>query len=255
MIPTILGSLGRSTRSPSDKRDLRLASIINTEGSPRYDAPPFARDWSLARKYDWLLNDRLGCCTITGIAHLMQNFALMNGETLSFSDADIIEAYSASTGYIPGRPETDRGGQMINALTRAKNVGIGGRKIGAFVRVDYLDPIEVQAAINHLGGLYVGARLPRRIGEQSILKLPYPMTDRDAPGSLGGHAFAVLGYDRIYYKTLLWRDPQLAEMPWFGLYVDEAWAIIDERWVSGERPAPNGFDMNRLRANLEAIGA
>lgn len=257
---SVIGSLGRGGRSPNDPRDIRLATILerDSRGVPTYEAPPLSRDWAEARQYSWLMNDRLGCCTITGIAHLMQNFALANDEPITFTDADIVEAYSRATGYRPGDPSTDRGGLMISALKVAKNFGIGGRKIGAFARVDYSDPLEVQAAINLLGGVYVGARLPRRIIEQDIiLKIPEQRDERDerdAPGSLGGHAFAVLGYDRIYYKTLLWRDPQLAELSWFNLYVDEAWAILDERWVTGERRAPNGLSMTRLHKSLQEIG-
>lgn len=221
----------------------------------RFDAPPLARDWTQGIRYDSLMNHKLGCCTITGIAHLMQNSALAHGQLLRFADEEIVSAYSRATGYVPGDPSTDRGGQMVNALKMARHVGIGGKKIGAHVRVDVRDYLEVQAAINLFGGIYVGADLPKRISSQTVWTIPVQreFNDLDTPGSLGGHAFVKLGYDRHHLRALPWRDPVYASVEWMKLYVDEAWAIIDERWISGDRPAPNGFDMERLIHNLAAI--
>jgi len=246
-----VGALGRRDVSPKDPRDLRLADYVDL----RHDAPPMARNWTIAERYPWLMNDRLGCCTITGIAHFIQNAALANDEIVAFSDAEIVAAYSAVTGYDPADPTTDRGGVMVNALTYARRVGIGGKKIGAFVRVDVGDHLEVQAAINLFGGIYVGAALPKRIREQLVWTVPVQreMNDLDTPGGLGGHAFLFLGYDRHHVRALPWRNPTFATVEWMKLYVDEAWAIIDERWVTRERPAPNGFDIDRLTHNLSVI--
>lgn len=217
-----------------------------------------ARDWTAAPRYPWLCNDRLGCCTITGIAHLIQTWAVQNDSPMpEFSDRDIIEAYSGATGYKLGDPSTDRGGQMINALNWCRKVGVGGHKIGAFVRVDVYDQREVEAAINLFGGIYVGARLPLRIKTQSHWELPkaHDLKSEDDAGSLGGHAFAILGYDRHHVRCLPWREPVYASIEWMKLYVDEAWAIVDERWVTGERSAPNGFSLERLSRALRLVGA
>lgn len=223
--------------------------------SYRYDAPPLCRDWMKRSRYSFLVNDRLGCCTIAGIAHLMQNSAMVHDEAVAFSDDDIVEAYSAVSGYRESDPSSDRGAQMIDALNHARKVGIGGRKIGAFARVDVGDMLEVQAAINLFGGIYVGASLPKRIKSQTVWTLQRNFeSDVDTPGSMGGHAFISTGYDRNFLHVLPWDVPIYATVEWVKLYVDEAWAIIDERWVSGDRPAPNGFDLEKLRSNLAAIG-
>lgn len=251
------GHLGRSAPSPKDPRDLRMASVLE-RGYRDYSAPPLARDWTAMPNYPSLMNDRLGCCTITAIGHLMQTWAANSSDPVpQFSDRDIVEAYSGAQGYVNGDPSTDRGGQMINALTWTRKIGLGGLKIGAYVRVDVYDQMELEAAINLFGGIYVGARLPRRILTQDNweLRASDKMTDDDDPGSLGGHAFAILGYDRHHLRCLPWRDPVYASIEWVKLYVDEAWAIVDERWVTGERVAPNGFSLERLGVSLRAIGA
>jgi hypothetical protein len=249
----VIGCLGRIP-SREDLRTFKLSRYLEPRA---YPAPPPARDWSGRTRYTWSLNDRIGCCTITGLVHLAQAHAAANGETITIEDADVLKAYSAISGY-DGTPATDRGAQMIDALVHARREGIGGWKIGAFVRVDAHDYFELRAAINLFGGVYVGADLPRRIREQGdAWELP-PINQReddDAPNSLGGHAFAVLGYDRLQLHALPWITPTTIGNAWADLYVSEAWAFIDQRWVTGERPAPNGLDLERLRGDLAAIGA
>lgn len=251
----MIGALGR-VPSREDGRTLRLSRYIATGARP-FAAPPPARDWTGSQRYSYYLNDRLGCCTITGLAHLAQAHAAQHGEPIEIVDADIEEAYRAVGGY-DGTPATDRGAQMIDALVYAKHIGIGPWKIGAFVRVDLDDPIEVRAAINLFGGLYLGADLPRRITTQGTAWELVPFNARtrdDAPRSLGGHAFTVTGYDRRHLRALPWIIPTTVSNAWLSLYGEEAWAVISESWVSGERPAPHGFDVERLRDDLAGIGA
>lgn len=248
----MLGRFGRIA-SREDARTLRLARYLETG---RYAAPPPARDWTGGTRFTWSLNDRLGCCTITGLVHLAQAHAAANGESIAIDDLDVAKAYAAISGY-DGTPATDRGAQMIDALVHARNVGIGGWKIGAFVRVDPRDYLEVRAAINLFGGIYVGADLPERIKEQGTTwELPplVARTDDDAPSSLGGHAFALLGFDRTHLQAMPWITKTSIGNAWADLYISEAWAFIDQRWVTGERSAPNGFDLARLQQDLEAVG-
>jgi hypothetical protein len=84
-----------------------------------------------------------------------------------------------------------------------------------------------------------------------------PFADRtadDAPNSLGGHALAITGFDRTHLRGLPWIDPTRIGNAWVSLYAAEAWAIVTDSWCRGDSPAPNGFDIARLRYDLEAIG-
>lgn len=248
----MIGELGR-VPSRRDPRTLRLASYLTERD---YPAPPPARDWTISNA-SWYLNDRLGCCTITALAHLAEVHAARRDERCTITDRDVELAYRAVSGY-DGTPATDRGAQMIDALVRAKNVGIGPWRIGAFVRVDLDDVVEVRAAINLFGGIYLGADLPRRIRTQrTAWELP-PLdqrTDDDAPNSLGGHAFAITGFDRAHLRGLPWVTPTRISNAWINLYGAEAWAVIADSWVRGDSQAPNGFNLERLRGDLAAIGA
>lgn len=242
------GGLGR-VRSRHDPRTLKLSNYL---GPRDYSAPPPARDWIGNTKFSWFHNSKLGTCTCAALGHMLQAHAAQQGVAVSISDDDILKMYSAIGGYVPGDESTDRGAQMIDALRYMRNVGVSGYKIGAYVRIDAQDPVELRAAINLFGGVYVGADLPKRITSQVVWDLvPVEERDgRDEPNSLGGHAFTLLKYDRLHYGLATWATTYAASNPWVSVYMDEAWALINETWVSDTALAPNGFDIDRLKADL-----
>lgn len=245
------GALGR-VPSRHDPRTLKLANYL-TAG--QYDAPPPSRDWIGTTKFSWFLNSKLGTCSCAALGHMLQAHVALTGKSLTITDDDIIQMYSAISGYVPGDPSTDRGAQMIDALTYLKNVGLAGYKIGAFVRVDSKNATELRAAVNLFGGVYVGAEMPNRVTTQVVWDLP-PVEERDArdaPGSMGGHAFTFLKYDRLHLGLATWAATYAATNSWADMYVDEAWAIISPSWVTGEDPAPNGFNVDQLQRDLAAI--
>lgn len=201
------------------------------------------------------MNGRLGTCSCAALGHMLQAHVALTGKALTITDDDIIKMYSAISGYVPGKPETDRGAMMIDALRHLKNVGLAGYRIGAFVRVDPQNVVELQAAVNLFGGVYVGADMPNRVTTQVVWDLPLAdeRDSRDKPGSMGGHAFTILKYDRRHWGLATWAATYAATGDWVDMYVDEAWAIISPSWVSGDEPAPNGFNVDRLQHDLAAI--
>lgn len=247
--------LGRLGRQPSreDPRTLRLSRYLAPHG---FSAPPPARDWTGRTRFSWALNDKLGCCTIAALVHLAQAHAAAHDTSIEIADGDVLTAYKAISGY-DGTQASDRGAQMLDALNYARNVGIGGWKIGAFVRVNPYDSVELRAAINLFGGVYAGADLPHRIREQGLdWELPplVARTAEDEPNSLGGHAIAVLGFDRTHLQAMPWTTRTSIGNAWAELYISEAWAIVDRRWVDETHKAPNGFGLERLLDDLEELG-
>jgi hypothetical protein len=255
-----IGKLGRVEPASDDVRTRsRLARALPASAliPPRsYPAGPPDRDYLGDEDYPWFLNDRLGCCTITGIAHYLVAAARQRGVTITITDDDIRTAYSRATGYIPGRPETDRGGQCINALVVARNEGIGGHKIGGFARVDMTDKLQVEAMINLTGPLFVGSDLPKRIESQPDEWFRPPLEERtvaDKPRSLGGHAYLYGGYNHRKIKALPWRKRVDQRWDWSFSYTDEGWALFDKHWVDGDCPTPSGFPLERLRQYLASL--
>ena len=248
----IRGRLGR-VKSRDDARTLRLSRYL-TPG--KYDAPPPARDWFGSTVFSWFLNDKIGDCACASLCHMLQAHANLHNKIINISDSDVVGMYSAVSGYDPAKPETDRGSQMIDALRYMNNTGIAGHKIGAYVQVNQNDAQELRAAMNLFGGVYVGARLPKRVlsqGNTWEVVAPSYQSNDDAVGSLGGHAFTLLRYDRLHFGLATWASRYTTSNAWISKYVDECWAIISSEWVDGTMDAPNGFDMDRLRLDLSAL--
>lgn len=251
------GKTGRSEVSRHDRRTLWFGRYAT---APGYTAPPPLDDWTgnwLNGLYSFLGNDHVGCCTRTCIGHVIQQRCDLLEVPCTLTADDVLKAYADGTGWdgVPGSI-SDRGDQIINALVQAKNVGIGGYKIRGFGRVNQNDTIEMRAALHLFGSLIVGASLPRAIlheGNTWDVGDPRTRTPDDAPGSLGGHAFILTGHQRGNWWAMPWVDKTTITYAWDDLYIDEAWFVIDDLWVTQNRHAPNGFDLARLEADIAAI--
>lgn len=242
----------------SDPRTLRFASYFaTTDVTPRYQAPPPARDWAdHSHAFDVLGNDRVGNCAFAAQAHLVQCFAAANGLAAIISKQAVMDAYSRVTGYQPADPATDRGTVMLDALGDWRKNGIDGHKIAAYVKVEP-SRREIEAAINLCGGIYVGAALPIAAQHQTVWDVaPAGGHDRTfTPGSWGGHALAIVGYSRTGLVGVTWGKLRTMTWEWAFSYVDELYAPISNDWISGATPAPNGFELGRLRSDLDVATA
>lgn len=252
------GKTGRSTTSRHDRRTLWFARYA---AGPGYTAPPPFDDWTgdWLNDYSFLGNDRVGCCTRTCYGHVVQQRCKLLNVPCELTTADVLKAYADGTGY-DGTALTDRGDQIINALVQMKNVGFhnGKYKISQFGRVNHKDPVEMRAALHVFGSLIVGASLPKAIEHEGDTWDCPPVGQRtpdDAPGSEGGHAFILTGHQRGQWFAMPWVDKTRITYAWEDLYIDEAWFVIDDLWVTQNRAAPNGFDLARIEADAAAIAA
>jgi hypothetical protein len=253
-----VGKTGRSEVSPHDRRTLWFARYA--AGAPGYTAPPPADDWTgdwLNDLYTYLGNDRVGCCTRTCYGHIVQQRSALINEPCKLTESDVLKAYADGTGW-DGTATTDHGDSIIDALVQMKNVGLGTYKISQFGRVNYKDPIEMRAALNIFGSLIVGADLPESIKREGNTWDVSPIGSRQAdekPGSYGGHAFIITGHQRGNWWAMPWINKTGLTYAWEDLYIDEAWFVIDDLWVTANRNAPNGFDLERIRHDAAAIAA
>lgn len=236
-----------------DPRTLLFSAYLDPHQLP---APPPARDWTHAAAPVWgmMANDRLGDCTCAAAGHLMQAWTANHGAEFTPTDEQIVAAYSEITGYNANYPDTDQGAVELDVLKHWRTTGIAGRKIGAFVKVEPASRTHVEAAINLLGGVYLGAALPQRAQSQTIWDVPDQRTAEDAPGSWGGHAMAALAYSRAGVVFVTWGGLKVATWNWWLTYVDECYGLLDDEWVSGAMPAPNGFNLDALKVDLGLIG-
>lgn len=224
------------------------------------DAAPPARDWIGANtSFPLFGNDAVGDCTCAALFDRRVLISRLDGEpAFAATTADCEAVYTAVTGWdgVPGSP-TDHGAQPINVLEYAKASGIGGTKIGAFVRLNFDAQDEMRAALNLLGPIYCGAGLPKALDDQGFSWDMPPIAERDedhAPDPDRGHMFILGGYDRLGWSVVTWGSGLYrASNAWATECIDECYALLDDAWVTGTRGAPNGFDLSRLLADMASL--
>lgn len=251
------GALGR-VPSRKDPRTLRLANYGTNGMLP---ASPPARSWGTGLTFPLYANDRIGDCAIASAAHLGIAWLAAKRATDAMIDrapldeAAVVSAYRAVSGYNPMDPSTDVGCQMIDVLRYWRKHGIGDDKITAFAAVDPDRRDHIAACVNLFGGCYIGADLPTASQDDPVWRAP-SIEDRGRPewraGSWGGHAMAIVGYDRASVQLVTWGRVQRATWSWIDAYVSEAWAVVDPVWSFGER-TPAGFDVGRLAFDLSRL--
>ena len=198
-------------------------------------------------KWGVMLNDRLGDCAIAAPGHIIQAQTGLSGNEFVATDAEILAAYKAVSGY-DGTGATDSGCNMQDVLDYWRKTGIAGHKILAYARVDIKNPAEVRYACYAMGGLYLGVNLPTEWEGAKVWGLPKPPVN-----IAGGHAITALQFDSKQLTVITWgKEIPLLWEAWHP-YVEEAWAIFSPDWVTGVKLAPNGLNMAAVQKALSLL--
>jgi hypothetical protein len=245
--------LGRKTIK-TDTRTLKLACYL----TPSLPAPPPAADWTKgATTWGMMMNDRLGDCTIAGVAHAIQVFTANTGTMVTVPDSTIESYYAKWDGYVAGDPETDCGGCELDVLNDWKKDGFAGNALMAFadLKPGNLGPgnlDEVRQSIALFGGVYIGLSLPLTAQTQDEWDVA-PEGGSDAePGSWGGHCVFVPRYDDKSFTCITWGQLKTMTVAFWDKYCDEAHTLLAADWLAA-KGAPSGFDQAQLEADLQAI--
>lgn len=173
----------------------------------------------------------LGDCSQVGLRRLRTAWTWnATGEIVNDADDLVEQGYSESTGYVPGKPETDLGGNLQTVLNWAMITGMpiagGGRdKILGYIEIDTRHPQDIRQAIAETGGVYCGGSLPARWMQVD----PGGTWDLAGPG-VDGHCTVGLGYDQgsIAMDTWGFSVPTAEDAM---SYYDECYAVISEDFV------------------------
>jgi hypothetical protein len=208
---------------------------------------------------DWpmYLNDQLGDCTIAAAGHMLEAWTQYGrGAAAKVTDAEVLKAYEAVSGYVSGRPDTDQGAVMQDVLDYWRKTGIGGHRILAFAEVDVHDLGEVTAALYLFGHVYVGLSVPQSAEDQFAAGQPWDVVSHDG-GILGGHAVDLGLRDAtaqaIRYEVITWATRQVMTSAFWARYVEEAWVVADEDWITAAGSSPPGLHVNALNAQFTAL--
>lgn len=236
-----LGKLPKQT----DPRTLQAAKYIVD-----VPLPPAESDWlSAVPHIPMYANDRVGDCTCASAGHKIHAWRFYGqGQDHGPSEADVLAAYSAISGYTPDNPDSDVGATMLDVLKYWRKVGIGDHRIGAFVEVDHHDITQLRQAMWLFGGVHAGVQLPRSAHDEigqiwQVHRNSHPW---------GGHAIAVNQFDPRGLTCWTWAARQKMTWDFLEYYADECYAVMSEDFLMGD-VAPNGFDVAALRADLAAL--
>jgi hypothetical protein len=234
-----------------DLRTLALARYVDREVLP---APPAELDFSRP-VLEWPMygNDRIGDCTTAAAAHMIEAWtAASGGRSVEVPERAVLDAFDAVKVVDPATGE--EGAVELDVLRFWRASGIGSHRIGAFARVGLGDLDLVRTAAFLFGGLYIGLQLPLRVQEQDTWDWTGRLDGPDTPGSWGGHAVNIVGYDDGGLTAVTWGRLQRLTWAFWGRYCDEAFCIISVDFLAGGR-TPAGFDLDALEQDLRLVTA
>lgn len=232
-----------------DVRTLALAKYVDPAKLPsppaRLDLTAHVAEWPM---YD---NDRIGDCTIAAAGHMIEAWsAAATGTAVEVTDAAVLDAFDHVKQVDPLTGE--EGAVELDVLKYWRSTGVAGHLIGAFARVSQGDLQLVRTGAYLFGGLYLGIALPLTAQQQAVWDWTGSLAGPARPGSWGGHAVDVVGYDADALTVVTWGS--LKKMTWsfWERYVDEAYCLLSDDFLNGGR-APNGFDLAALKQDLALV--
>ena len=238
--------LGRLPSAPRDLvRSIPLKSVLTSGYTGT--VPDVVAYVPAAANLPMDSNDSLGDCTAAAAAHVETAFSQFGqGAPIVPSNADVISFYSGSTGYVPGNPSTDQGGDMQTVLKYWNQTGIAGHKLAAYFAVDPKDFEEMRAALYLFGNLYIGFSCTQGFENAFNKGTVFDVVRRDRV--LGGHAVAVHQITKNgNIKGSTWGGYfEMTPAAWTA-YVDEPYAAVSQEWVKNNA-TPEGLDVNAANA-------
>ena len=240
-----------------DHRTFRFAKYVK-----ELPDPPVEPSWvTHVNNWPMYLNDDLGDCTIAGAAHCIEQWLLYAkassvapGIALP-SNTQVLAAYEAVSGYVPGDPSTDNGCVMLDVLKYWRKVGIGGHKIAAFMSINPGDLRAIAQAIYLFGNIYVGVQLPISAQGRNAwtVRKGGIYTPYGQPGSWGGHCIMIPALSPITLTCVTWGMTLKMSHNFFKDYCDEAYVCLSQDWITKDNKSPSGFDVTTLQQDLAAL--
>lgn len=241
-------------RKPA-KHDLRTLSFRHYLNTAALPAIPASKNWgSLITNWGMMQNDTLGDCTIAAAGHIILMDTTLQKRAWRPSDDQVVQAYSAITGYDPKEPSTDAGAVEIDVLNYWRKTGIGGHKILGYAQINVKNLLMMKYGIFLFGAIYTGIGLPISAQDQTVWDVPAGgLTGDGEPGSWGGHAVPITAYDDKTLTCVTWGENKSLTNAWWAAYGDEAYVPITEDWVPPAGVAPNALNLDQLKADLVDI--
>jgi hypothetical protein len=234
-----------------------MKSLPAPPASINYSAPAAK---ALANIY---MNNSLGCCVISGMAHVTGVLMGNAGTPLMFTNQQIISLYSEIGQYVPGDPSTDNGCDEQTALNYWMRTGapIGsGHKIAGYLAVNANNPQECRTALFLFENLYFGLELPDAWTNPMPQASGFTWDVAGPPDPSQGHCIIGCAYGPKGITIDTWGMLGHLTNAAMAKYCTPAnggdtYTVISRDTINkATQKAPNGFDWTQLVADFDAIG-
>lgn len=206
-------------------------------------------------------NGPLSSCNCAAYYHAIQTWtANAKGYVETEADANVIQLYSETSGYVPGQPATDHGGVLSHVLDYGMKTGIplatGAKqyrhKSLGYVALDYRNTDDLKRAIITCGGIFLGMLIPR-----AVFKSPVPYRWDIVAGMdtriVGGHTVYVWGYNANEVGIITWGVNVHVTWAFLAKYAEEAFCVADPDWIKATGLTPGGLTLQQLEDQLRAL--
>ena len=217
--------------------------------------PSLKRAWEYVvpdGKWGMFGNDVYGDCTCASKAHILMAVTANVGSIVIPTDQQVLEMYSAVSGFNPTTGANDDGAAMTDVNAYLLTHGLAGRKALGWVQIDHANRTHFEQCVELFGACDVGVNLPTSAMDQFNAGEPWDVVADDG-GIDGGHDIPYLGYGRDGQTCITWAKRQPTGLPWFAKYADEGYGIIWDDWFDTTNVAPNHFNKDQLWADLQAL--
>jgi hypothetical protein len=236
----------------ANPKTLKMSRYLLADAPP---APPSKSYWEYrVKNYPMFSNDVLGDCVLAAGGHMEEAWSAHTGPEVVLTDADIIAAYEAVGGYVPGDPSTDNGTAITDFLEWWQTTGLAGIKIAGWASINPHSIDNVKKGVYLFGGIDIGIQVPQSAMDQNAAGKAWDMVPNDG-GIVGGHSIPVLGYGAEGCTCITWGMLQQMSWEWFQAYCDEAYCVISPNWLAQSGEAPNHLNLAELQADLATIKA
>ena len=214
---------------------------------------PKTVDWTGKKTTPWGMmgNWDLFDCLCAAAGHMIECWTANTTGEEYIDDNSVLNAYIALTGYDPITGQNKTGVGFTNLMKYWRSTGISNHKIKAYTAVKYIKPELVRACIYLFGGAFAGLAMPKSLNTDLDIWdiMPGDLTGDNAPGSDGGHAIALFGYDEQYITFVTWGKKKQLTWAFWQAYSNELYAVISPDFFNGDKTAL-GFDVTTLEADL-----
>jgi len=237
------------------RHDPRVPSLARYLPMRTLPPPPAQVDW-YSRVQGWgdMKNTEIGDCTCAAVGHAILQWTTYAGSPTRLSDDQVVRLYEEVSGYNPSDASTDQGAVEVDVLNYWLNSGVYSDKLAAYATIEVGNLTAIKDAIHWFGNVYIGLALPLSAQSQEVWAVP-PGGARGlgAPGSWGGHAVPIVGYDERGLLCVTWGAIRRMTYQFWAAYCDEAYALLSRDFVNAAGTTPDGLNWDQLEADMKSL--